>query len=49
MLRRLRPQLTLECSQVGYSWSNAHLPTLGNPGIGYALAWKRALLVIIGV
>jgi hypothetical protein len=42
--------LTSRCSmmQVGYSWSNAHLPTLGNPGIGYNLAWKRALLVIIG-
>lgn len=35
---------------VGYSWLDApgHLPTLGNPGIGVNLAWKRALLVLIG-
>ncbi|KAM0786792.1 hypothetical protein ACM66B_002226 [Microbotryomycetes sp. NB124-2] len=34
---------------VGYSWSNAHLFTIGNTGLGIHLAWKRALLVIIGI
>ncbi|GAA5980157.1 hypothetical protein JCM11641_006931 [Rhodosporidiobolus odoratus] len=33
---------------VGYSWQDSHLPSVGNPGIGYTLAWKRALLVLIG-
>ncbi|KAK4057506.1 hypothetical protein OIO90_001575 [Microbotryomycetes sp. JL221] len=34
---------------VGYSWVNAHLFTIGNTGLGINLAWKRALLVMIGV
>ncbi|KAK4052703.1 hypothetical protein OIV83_001990 [Microbotryomycetes sp. JL201] len=34
---------------VGYSWTNAHLFTIGNTGLGIHLAWRRALLVIIGV
>ena len=34
---------------VGYSWTNTHLFTIGNTGKGIDLAWKRALLVIIGV
>ncbi|GAA5916520.1 hypothetical protein JCM6882_003571 [Rhodosporidiobolus microsporus] len=33
---------------VGYSWQDSNLPSVGNPGIGYELAWKRALLVVIG-
>ncbi|GAA5952078.1 hypothetical protein JCM10213_005355 [Rhodosporidiobolus nylandii] len=33
---------------VGYSWQDTHLANVGNPGVGYTLAWKRALLVIIG-
>jgi len=33
---------------VGYSWVDANLALLGNPGVGVKLAWKRALLVIIG-
>ncbi|SCZ97335.1 BZ3500_MvSof-1268-A1-R1_Chr4-2g07145 [Microbotryum saponariae] len=32
---------------VGYSWVNGHLATLGGT-IGAQLAWRRALLVIIG-
>ncbi|SCV69224.1 BQ2448_2244 [Microbotryum intermedium] len=32
---------------VGYSWVNGHLPTLGGT-IGAQLAWRRALLVIVG-
>ncbi|UZJ53579.1 hypothetical protein CBS101457_002899 [Exobasidium rhododendri] len=34
---------------VGYSWINTHLTVLANSGVGYTLAWKRALLVIIGM
>ncbi|GAA5844609.1 hypothetical protein JCM11251_002242 [Rhodosporidiobolus azoricus] len=33
---------------VGYSWQDNYLPSVGNPGSGYELAWKRALLVVIG-
>ncbi|KAI5476687.1 hypothetical protein MNV49_007401 [Pseudohyphozyma bogoriensis] len=33
---------------VGYSWSNGHQVTLGSIGIGISIAWRRALLVIIG-
>ncbi|KPV71578.1 uncharacterized protein RHOBADRAFT_31005 [Rhodotorula graminis WP1] len=33
---------------VGYSWQDTHLPALGNPGVGYSVAWRRALLVLIG-
>ncbi|BGP43100.1 hypothetical protein JCM10449v2_007124 [Rhodotorula kratochvilovae] len=33
---------------VGYSWQDTHLPSVGNPGVGYSVAWRRALLVIIG-
>ncbi|KAF8060806.1 hypothetical protein FPV67DRAFT_1673642 [Lyophyllum atratum] len=33
---------------VGYSWINRHYPVLVNAGIGVTIAWKRALLVIIG-
>ncbi|KAF9560292.1 hypothetical protein CPC08DRAFT_708223 [Agrocybe pediades] len=33
---------------VGYSWINANQAVLSNAGVGVALGWKRALLVIIG-
>ncbi|GAA6043841.1 hypothetical protein JCM8097_007230 [Rhodosporidiobolus ruineniae] len=33
---------------VGYSWQDTHIPSVGNPGVGYTLAWKRALLIVIG-
>ncbi|GLB36769.1 putative ER transporter, 6TM, N-terminal [Lyophyllum shimeji] len=33
---------------VGYSWINRHYPVLVNTGVGVSIAWKRALLVIIG-
>ncbi|CAK5266926.1 unnamed protein product [Mycena citricolor] len=33
---------------VGYSWIDGHLAVLSNLGIGVGIAWKRALLVIIG-
>lgn len=34
---------------IGYSWIDANLPVTVNSGIGYHLAWKRALLVMIGI
>lgn len=33
---------------VGYSWIDGHLMTIGNPGIGWSIAWKRWVLVVIG-
>jgi len=33
---------------VGYSWIDGHLQTIGNPGIGWSIAWKRWVLVVIG-
>lgn len=33
---------------VGYSWIDTHLFRVGNPGVGYRVAWRRALLVVIG-
>ncbi|KDQ52244.1 hypothetical protein JAAARDRAFT_184405 [Jaapia argillacea MUCL 33604] len=33
---------------VGYSWIDGHLPTVGNPGVGWPVAWKRWVLVVIG-
>ncbi|KAK0207837.1 hypothetical protein DFS33DRAFT_1379387 [Desarmillaria ectypa] len=33
---------------VGYSWVDAHEVMLVNTGIGIDIAWKRALLIIIG-
>lgn len=33
---------------VGYSWQDTHLVVTVNSGVGVGLAWKRALLVIIG-
>ena len=34
---------------LGYSWQDAHNPNLVNVGWGWDLAWRRLLLVIIGV
>ncbi|KAI5117073.1 hypothetical protein M0805_007950 [Coniferiporia weirii] len=33
---------------VGYSWIDAHLVVIGNPGVGWPIAWKRFVLVMIG-
>ncbi|KIM39011.1 hypothetical protein M413DRAFT_447369 [Hebeloma cylindrosporum] len=33
---------------VGYSWIDGHPPTVGNPGVGITIGWKRGLLVVIG-
>jgi hypothetical protein len=33
---------------VGYSWVDTHIYQLANQGAGANLAWRRALLVIIG-
>lgn len=33
---------------VGYSWVNGHLVIVGNVGIGWAVAWRRWVLVMIG-
>ncbi|TFK50476.1 hypothetical protein OE88DRAFT_1736022 [Heliocybe sulcata] len=33
---------------VGYSWIDGHLPTYGNPGVGWSIAWRRWVLVLIG-
>ncbi|KAM0749035.1 hypothetical protein T439DRAFT_327526 [Meredithblackwellia eburnea MCA 4105] len=34
---------------VGYSWIDTHLVSLGNPGVGASIAWRRAVLVLIGM
>ncbi|KAF2145862.1 uncharacterized protein K452DRAFT_349248 [Aplosporella prunicola CBS 121167] len=33
---------------VGYSWDDTHIPSYGNPGIGYSVFWHRTVLVLIG-
>ena len=33
---------------VGYGWIDSHIPSYGNPGVGYSVFWRRTLLVIIG-
>ncbi|KAM0209453.1 hypothetical protein ACHAQI_006501 [Fusarium lateritium] len=33
---------------VSYSWVDTHIPTYGNPGVGYDVFWRRILLVLIG-
>lgn len=33
---------------VGYSWVDTHIPSYGNPGVGYNVFWRRLLLVLIG-
>lgn len=34
---------------VGYSWLDGNLQILGNPGIGWPIAWKRFVTVMIGM
>ncbi|KAK4937412.1 hypothetical protein LTR10_021949 [Elasticomyces elasticus] len=33
---------------VAYSWVDTHIPSYGNPGVGYSVFWRRTLLVLIG-
>jgi hypothetical protein len=33
---------------VAYSWVDTHIPSYGNPGVGYSVFWRRTLLVMIG-
>lgn len=33
---------------VGYSWDDTHIPSYGNPGVGYSVFWRRTLLILIG-
>ncbi|KAF4970321.1 hypothetical protein FSARC_2641 [Fusarium sarcochroum] len=33
---------------VSYSWVDTHIPSYGNPGVGYDVFWRRILLVLIG-
>jgi len=33
---------------VAYSWVDTHIPSYDNPGVGYSVFWRRALLVMIG-
>ncbi|KAF4830900.1 hypotheticall protein [Colletotrichum tropicale] len=33
---------------VAYSWIDSHVPTYGNPGVGYQIFWRRVLLVLVG-
>ena len=33
---------------VAYSWIDTHIPSYGNPGVGYSVFWRRLLLVLIG-
>ncbi|TKY86957.1 hypothetical protein EX895_003634 [Sporisorium graminicola] len=48
----LLPSIMMNVSFVlimGYSWIDTHLQVVANSGVGIGLAWKRALLVIIGM
>ncbi|RSL66230.1 hypothetical protein BHE90_004838 [Fusarium euwallaceae] len=33
---------------VAYSWVDSHIPSYGNPGVGYTVFWRRLLLVLCG-
>jgi hypothetical protein len=33
---------------MGYSWVDGNLLIVGNPGIGWSIAWRRWVTVIIG-
>ncbi|KZT41392.1 hypothetical protein SISSUDRAFT_305773 [Sistotremastrum suecicum HHB10207 ss-3] len=33
---------------VGYSWIDGHLELVADPGVGWNLAWRRFLLVVLG-
>lgn len=48
----LLPAIMLNVSVVlivGYSWIDTHLQVMANSGIGIDIAWKRTLLVVIGM
>lgn len=34
---------------MGYSWIDAHLLVVGSPGVGWPVAWKRFVLIMIGM
>ncbi|KAL2812650.1 hypothetical protein BJX63DRAFT_396265 [Aspergillus granulosus] len=34
---------------VAYSYVDTHIPSYGNPGVGYTVFWRRLLLVLIGI
>lgn len=34
---------------IGYSWQDTHLPSITEAGYGFTVAWKRFLMVTIGV
>ncbi|BFZ62657.1 hypothetical protein YB2330_003760 [Saitoella coloradoensis] len=34
---------------IGYSWQDSYNPTLGTVGIGWEVAWRRFLCVVIGI
>lgn len=31
-----------------YSWVDTHIPSYGNPGVGYSVFWRRVVLVLVG-
>ena len=33
---------------IGYGYIDTHLPSYGNPGIGYEVFWRRTVLVLVG-
>ncbi|RSL98392.1 hypothetical protein CEP52_010374 [Fusarium oligoseptatum] len=33
---------------VAYNWVDSHIPSYGNPGVGYTVFWRRLLLVLCG-
>lgn len=33
---------------VAYSWVDTHIPSYGNPGVGYSVFWRRVVLVLVG-
>ena len=33
---------------IGYSWIDTHIPVTASAGVGASVAWRRALLVLIG-
>ncbi|RFU27987.1 hypothetical protein B7463_g8350, partial [Scytalidium lignicola] len=33
---------------VAYGWVDTHVPSYGNPGVGYSVFWRRLVLVFVG-
>lgn len=33
---------------IGYGYIDTHLPSYGNPGVGYEVFWRRTVLVLVG-